>query len=84
VASDKRDKQSDSDDVAEESHGPQECMPCRGIGELVSNLDEKTSTVACPWCEGTGKRIAGIDAQQTWLAQETDDEPSGASADAAA
>jgi hypothetical protein len=84
VASKKTDKQSDGDDVAGESHGPQECMPCRGTGELVSNLDEKTSTVVCPWCEGTGKRVPDIDAQQSWLAQEDDEQPAAASADEAA
>jgi hypothetical protein len=41
-------------------------MPCRGTGKLVSNLGGTPSTVTCPWCEGGGVRIAGIDAQAHW------------------
>jgi DnaJ-class molecular chaperone len=84
VASDKSDKQGDGGDSKEESHGPQECMPCRGSGQLISNLGGTPSTVACPWCEGSGTRMPGIDAQQTWLAQGAEGEQSSAPADAAA
>jgi hypothetical protein len=42
-------------------------MPCRGTGEVVSNLGGSASMVSCPWCGGTGKRVAGIDAQAKWL-----------------
>jgi hypothetical protein len=41
-------------------------MPCRGSGKLISNLGGTPSTVSCPWCEGSGVRIAGIDAQAHW------------------
>jgi hypothetical protein len=45
-------------------------MPCRGTGTLVSNLGGAPSTVTCPWCEGGGVRVAGIDAQAKWLDKE--------------
>jgi hypothetical protein len=41
-------------------------MPCRGSGKLISNLGGTPSTVTCPWCEGGGVRLAGIDAQARW------------------
>jgi hypothetical protein len=41
-------------------------MPCRGTGQLISNLGGTPSTVTCPWCEGSGARIPGIDAQARW------------------
>jgi hypothetical protein len=40
------------------------CMPCRGTGRLSSSLGGEPHEVQCPWCHGTGRRIAGIDAQQ--------------------
>ncbi len=84
MASKKSDKQDDSGDSAEESHGPQECMPCRGSGELVSNLGGTPSAVPCPWCEGTGTRTPGVDAQQNWLTQQAGDEAEQAPVDDAA
>lgn len=39
------------------------CAPCRGTGQVISNLGESPSQVACPWCEGTGTQIPGHDAQ---------------------
>ncbi|MEA2190522.1 MAG: hypothetical protein QOI73_643 [Solirubrobacteraceae bacterium] len=39
------------------------CSPCRGSGEVISNLGGEPSTVPCPWCEGSGEFIAGHDAQ---------------------
>jgi DnaJ-class molecular chaperone len=42
---------------------PQPCSPCRGTGEVISNLGGTPSTVACPWCEGTGRFIPEHDAQ---------------------
>ncbi len=66
-------EQSDSADVPEESHGPRECMPCRGTGKLLSNLGETPSTVTCPWCEGGGVRFPGIDAQAKWLGEQAID-----------
>ncbi|HEX8714729.1 MAG TPA: hypothetical protein VF706_04095 [Solirubrobacteraceae bacterium] len=59
-------EQSDSEDRTEEAHKPRECMPCRGSGKVISNLGGSPSTVTCPWCEGGGVRIAGIDAQARW------------------
>lgn len=44
-------------------------MACRGTGRVISNLGGTSSTVACPWCEGTGTRPAGeVDAQARWPA----------------
>jgi hypothetical protein len=55
------------DEVAvEAAHGPRECMPCRGTGKLISNLGGEPSTVSCPWCEGGGVRLTGVDAQAKW------------------
>jgi DnaJ-class molecular chaperone len=39
------------------------CRPCRGSGQIVSNLGGSASTIACPWCEGTGVFTPGHDAQ---------------------
>ena len=41
-------------------------MPCRGTGRVISKLGGETSVVACPWCDGSGMRVAGIDAQARW------------------
>jgi hypothetical protein len=41
------------------------CTPCRGIGRLISGLGGTPHEVVCPWCRGTGKRIPGIDAQES-------------------
>jgi DnaJ-class molecular chaperone len=60
----------DSEDQAEESHGPRECMPCSGSGQLISNLGGTPSKVQCPWCGGGGVRVAGTDAQAAWPANE--------------
>ncbi len=68
-------------------------MACRGRGRVISNLGGVQSEVACPWCEGSGMRVPGIDAQATWRAQREEqdaasqaaggeDAPSGAPADA--
>jgi hypothetical protein len=59
-----------SGDQAETSHGPQECMPCRGTGKVISNLGGKASKVTCPWCEGDGTRKPEVDAQARWLGGE--------------
>jgi DnaJ-class molecular chaperone len=58
---------SESEDQAEDSHGPRECMPCRGTGKVISNLGGTPSTVTCPWCDGGGIRLPGTDAQARWL-----------------
>jgi DnaJ-class molecular chaperone len=60
-------KQDDDDDPVETAHGPRECMPCRGSGKLISALGGEPSTVVCPWCDGGGKRLTGVDAQARWL-----------------
>jgi hypothetical protein len=41
-------------------------MACRGSGKVISNLGGSPKTVTCPWCEGGGVRIPGIDAQAHW------------------
>jgi hypothetical protein len=70
-----------------EAAAPSECLPCRGTGTVVSFLGGEGSNVPCPWCEGTGTRKPGIDAQARWLADGEPDtaadaeaEPSGATA----
>jgi hypothetical protein len=60
---------SDSDDRAEESQGTRECMPCRGTGQVISNLGGTPNAVTCPWCGGDGVRLPGVDAQAKWLDQ---------------
>ncbi len=57
----------DGGDQAEASHGPRECMPCRGTGQVISNLGGEPSKVACPWCDGSGMRRTGVDTQEKWL-----------------
>jgi DnaJ-class molecular chaperone len=57
----------DSEDRGEASHGGRECMPCRGTGQVISNLGGAASTVKCPWCGGGGVRLTGVDAQAPWL-----------------
>ena len=66
---------SDSGDASEEAHGPRECMACRGSGKVISNLGGTPKKVTCPWCEGGGVRIAGIDAQAHWSGDPATDEP---------
>jgi hypothetical protein len=44
-------------------------MPCRGSGEVVSNLGGTPKRVGCPWCGGGGVRLAGVDAQAKWTEQ---------------
>jgi len=41
----------------------QPCPPCRGTGQVISNLGGTPSAVVCPWCEGGGDLIPGHDAQ---------------------
>ena len=42
-------------------------MACRGSGQVISNLGGTPSKLTCPWCAGSGQRVAGIDAQARWL-----------------
>jgi hypothetical protein len=44
-------------------------MPCRGTGQVISNLGGAANMVKCPWCDGGGVRLTGIDAQAGWLEQ---------------
>jgi hypothetical protein len=83
----------DSEDQAEASHGPRECMPCRGSGRVISNLGGTPSTVTCPWCGGGGVRLPEVDAQTSWLDEQAvkgaendapDEAPDDAPDDAAA
>ncbi len=55
-----------SEGLSDGSHGPRECMPCRGSGQVISNLGGSPSHVKCPWCAGSGVRAPGIDAQAGW------------------
>jgi hypothetical protein len=52
-------------------------MACRGTGRVISNLGGSPSTVACPWCDGSGLRPAEIDAQAHWGPREGADAQSG-------
>ena len=61
-------EEGDSDvDRAEASHEPRECMPCRGSGQVISNLGGTPNTVTCPWCGGGGLRLSDVNAQAKWL-----------------
>jgi hypothetical protein len=42
-------------------------MPCRGTGQVISNLGGTPSMVVCPWCGGGKVRLTGVDAQAKWL-----------------
>ena len=42
---------------------PKPCAPCRGTGQVISNLGGEPSTVTCPWCEGSALQLPGHDAQ---------------------
>ena len=56
--------------VADErdSAAPWPCAPCRGTGQLLSQLGGTPAQVVCPWCEGSGMQIPGHDAQAARLA----------------
>jgi DnaJ-class molecular chaperone len=42
---------------------PGRCHACRATGKVISNLGGTPHEVTCPWCEGTGRFVAGHDAQ---------------------
>jgi DnaJ-class molecular chaperone len=44
------------------------CAPCRGSGQVISNLGGEPSQVMCPWCEGAGLQLPGHDAQAARVA----------------
>jgi hypothetical protein len=48
-------------------------MACRGTGQVISNLGGEPKSVSCPWCNGTGTRVPGIDAQASWREQQAAD-----------
>jgi hypothetical protein len=60
----------------------QECMPCGGRGTLISKLGGQESVLRCPWCEGSGQRRAGVDAQAGWLAERGEERGGEAEEDA--
>ncbi len=45
------------------SAAPAPCPPCKGKGQVISQLGGTTTQVVCPWCEGGGVQIPGHDAQ---------------------
>jgi hypothetical protein len=51
---------------------------------VISHLGGTASTVTCPWCEGSGVRIAGVDAQARWLGDDVQGEPPADSPEPAA
>jgi hypothetical protein len=61
---------SDTGDQLDAAHEPRECMPCRGTGQVISNLGGEPSTVTCPWCAGGGIRLPDTDAQAAWPREE--------------
>ncbi|MGI8801203.1 MAG: hypothetical protein ACR2KV_03390 [Solirubrobacteraceae bacterium] len=52
----------------ETTPGAGDCQACRGTGQVISNLGGEPKLVPCPWCEGSGLRLAGHDAQTGWRA----------------
>jgi hypothetical protein len=58
-------------------------MPCRGSGQVISNLGGTPSTITCPWCGGGGVRVAPIDAQARWLEQDAGAPAAGSAAEPA-
>ncbi|MDQ6916014.1 MAG: hypothetical protein M3155_09430, partial [Actinomycetota bacterium] len=53
----------DTDASATPTGADQQCMACRGTGQVISTLGGERRSVECPWCKGTGHRIPGRDAQ---------------------
>jgi hypothetical protein len=51
---------------------------------VISKLGGKPQEVTCPWCQGGGVRLAGIDAQAAWLGEDGDGEGSAPGAPGAA
>jgi DnaJ-class molecular chaperone len=49
--------------MADETDDRAQCSPCRGTGQVISNLGGSPQTVTCPWCGGTGVFDAERDAQ---------------------
>jgi len=55
-------------------------MACRGSGQVISNLGGSPSKLTCPWCDGSGQRVPGGDAQARWQASEGTDTAAAESA----
>jgi len=54
----------EADESAREPSAPDlPCAPCRGTGQVISNLGGESRQVTCPWCEGSGRFMPGHDAQ---------------------
>ena len=49
--------------MADAPYDPERCPACRGSGRVTSTLGGTPQEVPCPWCDGTGRRIPGHDAQ---------------------
>jgi hypothetical protein len=62
-------EQDEAETTAAESVEPRVCMPCHGSGKVISNLGGEASEVTCPWCQGSGERLTGTDAQEFHLQQ---------------
>ena len=75
MAGDDDSESSESEGRPEGSHEPRECMPCRGSGQVISNLDGTPGKVTCPWCGGGGMRAPDTDAQAHWPANEVPPAP---------
>jgi hypothetical protein len=58
-------------------------MACRGSGQVISNLGGSQSTITCPWCQGGGARVPGMDAQAHWLGGRGNDAAAGVPAEPA-
>jgi len=58
-------------------------MACRGSGQVISSLGGTPSKLTCPWCDGAGARVPGIDTQARWLEQDTQITSSGSTEPAA-
>ena len=63
------DEDADREALGDAGHEARECMSCRGTGQVISNLGGTPKSVACPWCEGSGYRIPGHDAQARRIAE---------------
>jgi hypothetical protein len=49
-----------------ETSEPEPCGACRGSGLVISHLGGEPHELPCPWCEGSGLRLRGHDAQARW------------------
>ena len=69
-------EENDNEDRSDARHEPRECMPCRGSGQVISNLGGTPNMITCPWCAGAGVRVPDIDAQARWPRDEASAEDS--------